>query len=270
VPDPRGRAAVLGRPIGHSLSPALHRAAYAALGLNWTYDAIDCGVAELAGVLAERADWAGFSCTMPLKRAALESASSVAPMAAAAGAANTLLPTADGWRADNTDVVGIIAAVGSPPRSATIIGAGGTAQAAVVALSVLGVRECAVLVRDVSRTDEVRASAAAVGLQVEIGSLDVAAPALDADLVISTVPAGAADPLAARAWRPGQTLLDAIYAPWPTPVAAAVAAAGGIVRSGALMLLHQAAAQVQLMTGRIAPVDDMRAALRLVAPDAGI
>jgi shikimate dehydrogenase len=261
---------VLGRPIGHSLSPALHRAAYAALGLNWTYDAIDCGVAELAGVLADRGDWAGFSCTMPLKRAALEVASSVAPMAAAAGAANTLLPRSDGWRADNTDVVGIIAAVGSSPQSATIVGAGGTAQAAVVALSALGVGECTILVRDPLRTDEVRASAAAVGLHVDIALLDRAAPALDAALVISTVPAGAADPLAARRWRPEQTLLDAVYDPWPTPVAAAVAVAGGTVRSGALMLLHQAAAQVQLMTGRIPPVDDMRAALRLVAPDAGI
>ena len=88
--------------------------------------------------------------------------------------------------------------------------------------------------------------------------------------MISTLPAGAADPLAARPWRAGQVLLDAVYDPWPTALAQAVAAAGGTVRSGALLLLHQAAAQVQLMTGRIAPVDEMRAALRLVVPDAGV
>jgi shikimate dehydrogenase len=269
VPDPIGRAAVLGRPIGHSLSPVLHRAAYASLGLNWTYDAIDCGVEELPAVLAERADWVGFSCTMPLKRAALGVASSVAPMAAAAGAANTLLRTDDGWRADNTDVVGIVAAVGSAPSSVTILGAGGTAQAAVVALSVLGVGGCTILVRDRSQTDAVRGSAAAVGVHVEIGTLNVAEPALDAALVISTLPAGAADPLAARRWHRGQALLDAVYDPWPTALAAAVASAGGTVRSGALLLLHQAAAQVELMTRRIAPVDDMRAALRLVALDTG-
>ena len=268
--DRTGRAAVLGRPIGHSLSPVLHRAAYAALGLNWTYDAIECGVEELPGVLAERGDWIGFSCTMPLKRAALDIASVVAPMAAAAGAANTLIPSGDGWRADNTDVVGIVAAIGSVPQSATILGAGGTACAAVVALSILGVAGCTILVRDPARADAVRASAAAVGLAVEVGGLDVAAAALDAALVISTLPTAAADPLAARQWRPDQMLLDVVYDPWPTRIADAVAAAGGTVRSGALMLLHQAAAQVHLMTGRIAPVDDMRGALRLVAPDAGV
>lgn len=269
MPESSGRAAVLGRPIGHSLSPVLHRAAYAALGLNWTYEAIDCGVEDLASVLAERADWTGFSCTMPLKRAALELASSVAPMAAAAGAANTLLRTPDGWRADNTDVVGIVAAIGSAPQSATVLGAGGTAQAAVVALSVLGVDRCTVLVRDPARTREVQASAAAVGIHLEIERLDAAAPAFDAPLVISTLPAGAADAFASRPWRRGQTVLDAIYDPWPTPLAAAAGAAGATVRSGALMLLHQATAQVQLMTGRAAPMAEMRAALRLAAPDAG-
>lgn len=270
MPEPTGRAGVLGRPIGHSLSPVLHRAAYAALGLNWTYEAIDCGVDDLPAVLADRSHWAGFSCTMPLKRAALEIAGDVAPMAAAAGAANTLLRTPDGWRADNTDVVGIVAALGSPPPSVTILGAGGTAQAAVVALSVLGVGGCTALVRDPARTDRLRASAASLGIEVQIDVLDPAASALDAALVISTLPAGAADPFARRTWRSAQTLLDVVYDPWPTELAAAVAAAGGTVRSGALLLLHQAAAQVQLMTGRIAPVEDMRAALRLVAPSAGI
>ncbi len=249
----------------------LHRAAYAALGLNWTYDPIDCGVEDLPDVLAQRADWVGFSCTMPLKRAALDVASSVAPMAAAAGAANTLVRTDAGWRADNTDVVGIVAAVGAAPRSATILGAGGTAQAAVVAMSVLGLGGCTVLVRDPSRTEEVRTSAAAVGLDLEIGALDGASTALDAALVISTLPAGAADPLAARRWRRRAGAARRGVRPVADGARAGGGGrGGGTVRSGALMLLHQAAAQVQLMTGRIAPVDDMRAALRLVAPDAGV
>ena len=90
----------------------LHRAAYAALGLDWSYEAVDCGTAELPDVLARRADWAGFSCTMPLKRAVLEVADEVRPRAAAVGAGNTLLPRpGGGWIADNTDVAGIVATV---------------------------------------------------------------------------------------------------------------------------------------------------------------
>ena len=102
VAERSSRAAVLGRPIAHSLSPVLHRAAYAELGLDWTYTAIDCGVDELPGVLAERADWAGFSCTMPLKRALLTIADEIRPVARAVRAANTLLPRPDGgWIADD-------------------------------------------------------------------------------------------------------------------------------------------------------------------------
>jgi shikimate dehydrogenase len=108
--DPR-RCAVLGSPIAHSLSPALHRAAYAELGLDWSYEAIDCGVAELATVLAARRDWAGFSATMPLKHALLSVAAEIRDRAVAIGAANTLLPGARGWIADNTDAAGIGAAL---------------------------------------------------------------------------------------------------------------------------------------------------------------
>jgi shikimate dehydrogenase len=273
VVSPQRRAAVLGRPIAHSLSPLLHRAAYAALGLDWTYDAIDCGADDLAAVLAERADWAGFSCTMPLKRVALQVADEVRPVARAVGAANTLLPRAGGgWSADNTDVAGIVAALAERvvrPASATVLGAGGTAQATVAALAVVGLLRCTVLVRDVTRTEQVRATAAAVGVQLQVRSLAVDAAELDAELVVSTLPKGAADPLAARPWRSAQTLLDVVYDPWPTALAAAVGTAGGAVLSGALLLLHQGAAQFEMMTGEPAPVDDMRAALDAVAPSAG-
>ena len=268
---PTGRAAVLGRPISHSLSPVLHRAAYAALGLDWSYEAIDCGVAELPGVLTQRADWAGFSCTMPLKRALLDVAAETRPRAAAVGAANTLLPGADGWVADNTDVLGIVAALeGADAHSATIVGAGGTAQAAVAAFAELGITACTLVVRDPARTGEVRATAAAVGVSVEVELFTADAAALRADVVVSTLPPGAADPLVDAPWRAGQTLLDVVYAPWPTLLASAAGSAGVRVRSGALMLLHQAAAQVELMTGRGAPVAAMRAALRSASPDAGL
>jgi shikimate-5-dehydrogenase len=257
------RAAVLGRPISHSLSPVLHRAAYQALGLDWTFDAIDVGPDELAELVRSRGpDWVGFACTMPLKRAVLAVADVVAPRAAAVGAANTLLHRPEGgWSADNTDVAGIVAALheaGVAPRTASVLGAGGTAQAAVVALAALGLPRCTVLVRDVARTADLVQTAARAGIEVDVGSLGDAV----GDLVISTLPAGAADSLAARPWRPGQALLDVVYAPWPTRLARAVANAGGVVVSGALMLLHQAAAQVELMTGRPAPVQAMRAALQ--------
>jgi shikimate dehydrogenase len=272
-----GRAAVLGRPVEHSRSPILHRAAYAALGLDWTYEAIDCGADELAAVLAARADWAGFSCTMPLKHAVLSVADETSPLAAAVGAANTVLPrAAGGWRAENTDVAGIVAALvegGAVERAragrVVVLGAGGTAQAALAALAQVGGSECTVLARDPARAAALLTTADAVGVHVTLSALSPDAPALAADLVVSTLPPRAADPLAPGAWTAGQTLLDVVYDPWPTTLAAAVAAAGGAVLSGALLLLHQAAAQVELMTGRPAPLDEMRAALRAAAPGCG-
>jgi shikimate dehydrogenase len=218
---------------------------------------------ELAQFLASRGpEWVGFACTMPLKREALSVASALSPRATAVGAANTLLRSSDGgWAADNTDVAGIVAALrecGVRPATATVLGAGGTAQAAVVALAELGLARCTVQVRDVTRTADVSAAAQRAGIDVEVGVLGDPA----GELVISTLPAGAADPLAAREWRAESAVLDVVYSPWPTPLAAAVAAAGGTVVGGTLMLLHQAALQVQLMTGRPAPVEAMRAALR--------
>jgi shikimate dehydrogenase len=270
-----GRAAVLGRPVEHSLSPLLHRAAYAALGLDWTYEALDCGCDELAAVLASRPDWAGFSCTMPLKHATLGVADEASPLARAVGAANTLLPrVAGGWLADNTDVAGIVGALSdraaAGPERVTVLGAGGTAQAALAALADLGVADCTVLVRDLARAEALTTTAQRLGMGVVIDGLSIDAPALTADLVVSTLPPGAADSLASRAWTDGQTLLDVVYDPWPTKLAAAFAGAGGVVLSGALMLLHQAGAQVELMTGRPAPRNAMRSALAAAAPDCGV
>jgi shikimate dehydrogenase len=272
-PSPARQAAVLGRPIAHSLSPSLHRAAYAALHLDWRYSAIDCGVADLAGVLGARLDWAGFSCTMPLKRAVVEIADEVRPRAAAAGAGNTLLPRDGGWAADNTDVDGILGALaerGVHPRRVTVLGAGGTAQALVVALAELGVGECTTLVRDPQRAADLRRTADRVGLRLTVERLDPAAAALGADLVVSTLPGSAADAFAGAGWRPGQTVLDVLYDPWPTALAAAAAAGGAVVIGGAAMLLHGAAAQVRLMTGLTPPLAAMRAGLLAAAPTVAV
>jgi shikimate dehydrogenase len=267
------RAAVLGRPVAHSLSPVLHRAAYAALGLDWTYDPIECDEAMLPGLLAGSGpEVVGYSCTMPLKRIALTLASCAGEEARLVGAANTLRPLGEGWRADNTDVTGIRAALaecGCDPRRATLLGAGGTAQAALAAVAQLGLRECAVLVRNPAHTEELVATAGRVGVALDIGALDPDARQLAADLVVSALPPGAADPVAGWGWRPGQVVLDAVYDPWPTPLAAAAAHGGAAVVGGASLLLHQAAAQVELMTSSAAPVDVMRDALRRAAPGCG-
>jgi shikimate dehydrogenase len=262
------RAAVLGHPISHSLSPVLHNAAYAALGLSgWIYEAIDCSERDLAGLLdrTRRGPWAGFSCTMPLKRLALELAVEADPLAVAVGAANTLLPRADGgWRAAITDVSGMIAALGEAGASfydVTILGAGGTAQAALAAVAQSGAAQCTVLVRDRGRAAALLATAQRLGVRVQLGELEPGAAAFAADLVIATLPPGAADAYADRRWRPEQVVFDVVYDPWPTAFASAATDRGATVVSGATLLLHQAAAQVELMTGRPAPLDAMRAAL---------
>jgi len=270
VTVPPRRAAVLGSPISHSLSPVLHGAAYEALGLDgWRYDAYECDEAGLRGFVAGLGpEWAGLSLTMPLKRVAMEVADEVSPLAAAVGAANTLVLTPDGRTADNTDVAGLVMTLrGAQLRGgrAVLLGAGGTAQAALAALRELGVDEVAVLVRSVSRADELQAAARRLGTAPEVDDAladpgRAAAALRGADLVLSTLPAGAADALGA-AVPPGAVALDAVYAPWPTPFAAAAAERGARVMSGLEMLLHQAVAQVELMTGRPGPVDPMRAAL---------
>lgn len=266
------RAAVLGRPIAHSLSPVLHRAAYAALGLtDWRYDPVECAEADLAEFLGRLgSEWVGLSLTMPLKRTVLTLADEVSALAREVGAANTLLLRRGCRRADNTDVAGISAALREAgvtgPAQVVLLGAGGTAQAALAALRELGVPRPTVLVRDPARAADLGAAGQRLGVRPAIRGWADAPAAADADLVISTVPAGAADALAALPWGPGTTLLDVVYAPWPTPLAAAAAAAGCRVVSGLAMLLHQAAAQVRLMTGQEPPVAAMRAALAAVAP----
>ncbi|MGQ0574751.1 MAG: shikimate dehydrogenase [Pseudonocardia sp.] len=259
---PPRRAAVLGSPIAHSLSPVLHRAAYAALGLDdWSYDARECTEAELADVVDGLGpEWAGLSLTMPLKRVALDVADEVTPLAAATGAANTLVLRTGRRVAHNTDVAGIVAALHGATGRALVLGAGGTAQAALAALRELGIVDVTVAVRSIARAGELRDAAHRLGTRPTItAALADADPVLPpAEIVVSTLPAGAADALRVG---PSATVLDVVYAPWPTPFAAAAAARGARVVSGLEMLLHQAVAQVELMTGRPGPVAAMRAAL---------
>ena len=267
------RAAVLGSPVGHSLSPALHRAAYAELGLDdWSYEAIECGEARLPGLIGSLGpDWAGLSLTMPLKRAVIGLLDRVTPLAEQVGAVNTVVfGTAE--KGDrvlhgyNTDVGGMtdaLAAAGAAPASALIIGGGATACSALAALRDIGLRKATVAVRAAGRAGDLLAAADRLGIAVELTDVDWpgyrgGAPG---GLVISTVPAGAADQLAGRIHRLAPaTVLDVVYDPWPTRLAVAAREQDAAVIGGFELLLYQAARQVRLMTGLEPPVEAMRAA----------
>ena len=272
------KAAVLGSPVAHSLSPALHRAAYAALGLHaWTYTAIECDEARLPAVLAGLGgDWAGLSLTMPLKRAVLPLLDEIDPLASDVGGANTVV-LADGRRLGyNTDVGGMVAALAaagvtgvSPAAGALVIGGGATACSALAALRQIGARDVAVAMRDTSRSAELEAAAKRLDVAIRLCVLPAGAPAAavapppeGAELVICTVPphaAGTVTPWLLRG-QPPRAVFDVAYDPWPTRLAVAARGAGSIVIGGFDLLLHQAARQVELMTGHEAPLAAMRRA----------
>ncbi|HXC83446.1 MAG TPA: shikimate dehydrogenase [Trebonia sp.] len=281
------KAAVLGSPIAHSLSPVLHRAAYLALGLDdWTYEAIECDEAGLAGLVGSLdQQWAGLSLTMPLKRTVLPLLDHADPLVAVTGGANTVVFRSDGRYGYNTDVQGVVEALteaGVPaPGSVMILGGGATACSALAALPELGASGADVFVRDPSRAAELLAAAERLHLRVRLrpfAALEESDPASPlaapgpgpgraasdptSALLISTVPAGVADAFAERVRLTGRApaaLLDVVYNPWPTPLAMAASAAGATVANGFAMLLHQAAGQVELMTGKPAPLEAMRA-----------
>ena len=268
----RRGAAVLGSPIAHSLSPVLHRAAYDALGLaDWTYEAVECDEAALREVLTrlEGLGCAGASLTMPLKRAVLPMLVRTDRLVADVGACNTVLfGGVDGdWYGANTDVPGMVAALRSggvgAARSAMVLGGGATAASAIAALAEVGVTSVTVYLRRPEVAGELVAVAGRIGVPApSVASFAEAGPRLgEADLVVSTTPAGATDELVTGL--PGRlygVLFDVVYAPWPTVLAQAWSARGGVVVGGLELLVEQAALQVELMTGQKPPIDAMRAA----------
>ncbi len=261
------RAAVLGSPIAHSLSPVLHRAAYAELGLaDWSYDRFEVDEAGLPGFF-ERLDdtWAGLSLTMPLKRAVIPLLDGISDTAASVEAVNTVVLTDDGRRVgDNTDIPGMIAALRErgveKVEAAAVLGAGATASSALAALSRICTGEVTAYVRSRARADEMRQWGERLGVGVRTADWADAAEALRAPLVVATTPAGTTDALAAAVPDAPGTLFDVLYDPWPTALAAAWSRRGGAVVGGLDLLVHQAVLQVQQMTGRPAPLAAMRRA----------
>ncbi|MFC4032078.1 shikimate dehydrogenase [Streptomyces polygonati] len=265
----RRRAAVLGSPIAHSLSPALHRAAYAALGLDgWRYDRFEVDEAGLPAFVEglDPALWAGLSLTMPLKRAIIPLLDGISDTAASVEAVNTVVLGADGGRrGDNTDIPGMIAALGergvTSVPSAAVLGAGATASSALAALASICDGEVTAYVRGPARAAEMRRWGERLGVTVRTADWADAAKALAEPLVIATTPAGAADHLAGAVPDHPGALFDVLYDPWPTALAAAWSARSGALIGGLDLLVHQAVFQVERFTGRApAPLAAMRAA----------
>ncbi|WP_371539152.1 shikimate dehydrogenase [Streptomyces sp. NBC_00466] len=262
------RAAVLGSPIAHSLSPVLHRAAYRELGLgDWSYDRFEVDEAALpAFVDGLGVSWAGLSLTMPLKRAVIPLLDEVTATAASVEAVNTVVFTADGRRVgDNTDIPGMIAAMRErgveKVESAAVLGAGATASSALAALSLICTGPVTAYVRSAARAREMRGWGERLGVDVRTADWSEAAGAFDAPLVIATTPAGTTDALAAAVPGAPGTLFDVLYEPWPTPLATAWQSRGGAVVGGLDLLVHQAVLQVEQMTGLTpAPLAAMREA----------
>lgn len=277
----RSRLAVIGSPVSHSLSPVLHSAAYAHLGLDWVYDRHEVRAGELAGFVdGLDPSWRGFSVTMPLKEELLALADERDEASAMTGAANTLLLGDDGGRRVlNTDVAGITRALRDAgvvtAEHAVIAGAGATARSVLVALDELGLRSMVLAVREPARANAVVALGDRLGLDIDVVRLADLDQIVDgADVVAWTLPNGVGlhQPLPFDA-RTNAVALDVTYHPWPGPLAAQWLEVGGRVASGRDMLLHQAVRQVRFfVSGQTeVPLDEepgveaaMRAALDLV------
>ncbi|HWL36472.1 MAG TPA: shikimate dehydrogenase [Frankiaceae bacterium] len=242
------KAAIVGSPVQHSLSPVIWRAAYESLGLkDWTYDVVETDEPGLARHLRVR-DYAGLSVTMPLKHAAARLVDR--RVGRTGGSVNTIVFTDDGTEGHNTDVDGVSAALTQVAPSGVgrvaILGAGGTAAAAVLAASALRATAITLVARNAGPANDLREKTGGVAhfapwthVREEVDK---------ADVVVNTTPKHAADELA-KGWR-GKPLVDVLYDPWPTALAAAAQAGGHPVAGGLVVLVHQAVRQIELVTGK--------------------
>lgn len=261
-------AAVLGSPVHHSLSPVLHRAAYAAHGLDWGYHAVDCDAAHLPDFLRGRG-WRALSLTMPLKLAVLPLLDELDPLAATVGAVNTVVADQGRLIGHNTDVAGVTASLAAAdrpvPAAPVVLGAGGAAQAVVVALARAGCGQVRLVVRDPGRAATTRALAERCGLAVEVVGWPAGRRALSqTDLIIVATPPGVADALMPQPWPTETALFDLSYHPWPTGPVEAARDAGAPHVGGLPMLVEQAAVAFELYSGLTPP----RHAMTMAGADA--
>jgi len=253
IKGPR-RCAVLGSPIAHSLSPVLHRAAYAAVGLDWSYDAREVREDDLASFLDTLdGTWRGLSLTMPLKRSVVPLLDQLSQGAAQALAANTVI-LEDGRRiGHNTDITGAVASiterVDTPVDSAVILGGGATASSMLLALADLGCREVTLVVRDERRVQGALEAARRHESPPVVHVRGFDDVAIAADILVSTIPAEAQTGAVVQLAADVTTVFDIIYNPWPTRLADFARTEGRVLISGLDLLVHQACGQFTLMTG---------------------
>ena len=261
-------AAVIGSPVRHSLSPAMHNAAFAELGLDWVYVACEVAPGSVGAAFAgaRALGLGGLSVTIPHKAAALAEVDELTPTARAVGAVNTVVPRGDGrLLGENTDGPGFLASLadeGFLPagRHCAVIGAGGAARAVVHALGGAGVAAVVVVNRSTDRAEETAALAGSAG------RVGVAADVKQADLVVNATPLGLAGgevtqlPVSADLLGDGQLVVDLVPNPAVTPLMRAARERGARVAGGVGMLVHQGALAFELWTGRPAPLGVMRAA----------
>jgi shikimate dehydrogenase len=259
------RCAVLGSPIAHSLSPVLHSAAYEFLGLDWDYGRYEVDEAGLPGFFRGLdSTWRGLSLTMPLKQAVIPLVDEISETARAVDAVNTVIIESDGRRrGDNTDVPGMVnglreRGVGRVTAGA-VLGGGATARSALAVLQQVA-DAATVYVRTPARSEQLRATAAELGLPCTVRPWAERSEGLAAPVVMVTTPVGATDDLVPAVPDQPGALLDVAYTSGPTPLATAWAASGGPVVNGLDVLVHQAVLQVRLMTGKEVSVELLRAA----------
>jgi shikimate dehydrogenase len=291
APPTGTRLAVLGSPISHSQSPALHAAAYRVLGLDWVYEAHEVAEGELAGFIAGLdSTWRGLSLTMPLKQAVLPLVADLDRVAALTSAANTVLFRGTGGGVGdvdagdlgaaavrslsgfNTDVAGLVRALAEAEVTrvthATILGAGATAASALVAAAELGAEAVEVVLRTPSKAAHLIELGRTLGLVVTVAGFESLGTDRASELVFSTLPGGT-DPgvVAPEDVRRRAMLFDVSYSPWPSALARSWAEAQGSVLSGLAMLLHQALVQVRIFVSGdpfepLPREDDVLAAMR--------
>ncbi len=255
------RAAVLGTPIAHSLSPLLHSRAYEILGVEGDYSRIDLAEVEFPNFFNEslKDSWTGFSLTMPLKEVAFlpEFGISLDPRALKIHSVNTLIRAGNSYHGLSTDVLAFDRLLESTTFTrVAVIGAGGTARAALGALDGL-VDRVDVLRRSESRDESLLGCVSATDLKM----FNMECSLREYDLVISTTPAGVTDLLADSLTEANGTLIEALYKPWPTALSEKWQALGGNVKHGLDLLVEQALDQIQLMTGKSFDYAQMRATL---------
>lgn len=252
------KAAIIGSPVHRSLSPAIWRAAYDSLGLDgWTYETIDTDEAGLRHHL-RMGGWAGLSVTMPLKKPAARLVDR--PVGRTAGAVNTIVFTDEGTEGHNTDVDGVVEALRrvrpADVGHLVILGAGGTAGAALLAAPVVGASRVTIVARNAGPANELRAKTGNVAhFRPWTQARETIA---EADVIVNTTPKHATDDLAAG-WA-GKPLVEVNYDPWPTALAQAASAGGHPVAGGLVVLVHQAVRQIELVTGKRPDPDVLMAA----------